>query len=63
MCSVIEVSLLFTVRFNFMYLKIGNKCIFRCNSIVSIAVNHFKNNFVSQGFPEAGRGGFSLKGY
>lgn len=57
------VSFLFMVRFNFMHLKIGTKFILRSKSSVSVEVNHFWNNFASQGFPEAGRGGFSLKGY
>lgn len=52
-CSLIEVSFLFMVRFNFMYLKIVSKCTFISNSIVSVEVNHFSKQFCQLRLPRS----------
>lgn len=65
-CFPTELSSVFVLRFNFMYLKIAHKYVERSNSTASVLTSlkciTFQNNFASCGFLETGRGGISLPG-
>lgn len=65
-CCPTELSSVFVLRFNVMYLKIADKYIETSNSTASVLTSlkwiTLQNNFVSYGFLEAGRGGIGLPG-